>query len=315
VFSDATTGSALFATGSSDNLNGVIGGFQGGYNWMASNWLVASLEADIQLSTQNTTPTYVCPGAVCNPLIGDAAPMAAGLDRAQKLDWFATVRGRLGATVTPNSMMYLTGGLALAEIRTAGTLSGSNLSFDENGNPVVTPVGVNFYDHRTKAGWTVGAGIEAHLGGNVTGKVEYLYLDFGRISTAATNPLNATPVTVNLDSRVTDHIVRVGLNYKFDPAAAPIVSKELALDKGPMLTASHRDFVAAGGLMSYGGNIGIGYHGAGIYIARILKGAKPADLPVQQATKVELVLNLKTAKALGLTFPLPLLGRADEVIE
>jgi outer membrane immunogenic protein len=157
------------------------------------------------------------------------------------LDWFATVRGRLGATVAPNSMMYLTGGLALAEIKTAGTLSGSNLSFDENGNPVVTPVGVNFYDHRTRAGWTAGAGIEAHLGGNVTGKVEYLYLDFGRVSTAATNPLNATPVTVNLDSRVTDHIVRVGINYKFDPLAtvsdAPLAANGLALDKPPILTA------------------------------------------------------------------------------
>jgi iron complex outermembrane recepter protein len=241
VFSDATAGSALFATGSSDNLNGVIAGFQGGYNWMASNWLVAGLEADIQLSTQNTTPTYVCPGAVCNPLIGDAAPVTASLDRAQKLDWFATVRGRLGATVTPNSMMYLTGGLALAEIKTAGTLSGSNLSFDENGNPIVTPIGVNFYDHRTKAGWTAGAGIEARLGGNVTGKVEYLYLDFGRVATAATNPLNATPVTVNLDSRVTDHIVRVGINYKFDPLAtvydAPLAAKGLALDKAPILAA------------------------------------------------------------------------------
>src|SRR4029453_7354507 len=113
--------------------------------------------------------------------------------------------------------------------------------FDENGNQIVTPVGVNFYDHRTKAGWTAGAGIEAHLGGNVTGKGEYLYLDFGRRATAATNPLNATPVTVNLDSRVRDHIVRVGINYKFDPLAtvydAPLAAKGLAVGKAPILTA------------------------------------------------------------------------------
>jgi putative ABC transport system substrate-binding protein len=90
---------------------------------------------------------------------------------------------------------------------------------------------------------------------------------------------------------------------------------ELAARYAMPAVFENRSFAAAGGLASYGSNALDSYRLTGVYVARILKGEKPADLPVQQGTKLELFINAKSAKALGITVPLPLSGRADEVIE
>jgi putative ABC transport system substrate-binding protein len=89
----------------------------------------------------------------------------------------------------------------------------------------------------------------------------------------------------------------------------------LALRHGVPTICQYREFAEAGGLMSYGGSITDGLRLVGNYAGRILKGEKPSDLPVQQSTRIELIVNLNTAKALGITVPLTLRGRADEVIE
>jgi len=89
----------------------------------------------------------------------------------------------------------------------------------------------------------------------------------------------------------------------------------LALRHAVPAISQFREFAAAGGLMTYGGSLTDMHRQVGVYTGRILKGQKPADLPVQLTTKVELIINMKTVKALGLTVPLTLLGRADEVVE
>jgi len=105
----------------------------------------------------------------------------------------------------------------------------------------------------------------------------------------------------------------IGTDPLFTSRAQKLAAQSLR-SKMPSIY-QYREFVDAGGLMSYGGSITDSYHHAGAYVGRILKGEKPADLPVQLSTKVEFFLNLKSAKQLGLSVPLSLTGRADEVIE
>jgi putative tryptophan/tyrosine transport system substrate-binding protein len=123
----------------------------------------------------------------------------------------------------------------------------------------------------------------------------------------ASTPADFDPVFAKLrDSGIIQDVLFGG--------AAEQLAKLAVRYKIPGIYAQ-REFAAAGGLMSYGTNQYDAYRQAGLYAGRIVKGERPSDLPVIQAAKFDLVINLKTAKALGLTMPLPLLGRADEVIE
>jgi putative ABC transport system substrate-binding protein len=156
-----------------------------------------------------------------------------------------------------------------------------------------------------------------------------------------TNPALAEPQSRDLQKAARAiglqlHIVQASDEHEFDMVLASAVqigagalvigADQLFNSRSEQLAAltirhalpaiyQYREFAAAGGLMSYGASIADEFRLVGIYTGRILKGDKPSDLPVQQATKVELIINLKTARALGITVPLTLRGRADEVIE
>jgi outer membrane immunogenic protein len=199
------SGVLISSSTNSFSLNGVIGGGQVGYNWQNGMW-VGGIEADIQASGQNGSTAFTCSLTGCLPTarvpIVDSATVAFN----QSLDWFGTVRGRLGVTVTPTVLLYVTGGLAYGGISMDGTLAG----FNGNGAAVST----NFSKSFTKAGWVVGAGLEAWLGGNWTGKIEYLYIDLGTISGSATLLTSSPALLFIYSSRITDNILRVGLNLK-----------------------------------------------------------------------------------------------------
>jgi putative ABC transport system substrate-binding protein len=156
-----------------------------------------------------------------------------------------------------------------------------------------------------------------------------------------TNPVFAESETTELQAAAGAHAVRllfVNASHpsEFETAFADLVRQraDALLVSGDGFLHTHRDeivtlverhavpaiysmreYATAGGLMSYGTNYPNAWRQAGVYTGRILKGERPANLPMQQVTKIELVINLKTAKALGVAFPLSLLGRADEAIE
>ena len=200
------------------NLNGGVAGAQIGANWQSGIWVIGG-EADIQWSGQKGSALFTCAataiGGPCLPGLTFLPPGATGSTLAfdQKLQWFGTVRARLGVTPAPTVLLYVTGGLAYGEIKTDGTFS----SF----TPAGVAVSSVFSQSTTKTGWTVGGGIEGRLSGNWTGKIEYLYMDLGTVSGTVVN----TPALIgaNWSSRITDNIVRVGVNYKFGPY--PVVAK------------------------------------------------------------------------------------------
>jgi len=156
-----------------------------------------------------------------------------------------------------------------------------------------------------------------------------------------TNPTNAETLSRDLQAAARTlglqlHVLHASTEHDFDAVFASLPrlrAGALVIGSDPFfnsrseqlvaLASRHamptmypfREYAMAGGLISYGNSFADAHREVGVYTGRILKGEKPADLPIQQSVKAELVINLKTAKALGLTIPLPLIGRADEVIE
>jgi putative tryptophan/tyrosine transport system substrate-binding protein len=155
-------------------------------------------------------------------------------------------------------------------------------------------------------------------------------------NSAAAEPVSRTVQAAARTLGINLHVLHASSEREFDAvfatatrlqAAGLVIGSDIffnsQIDKIADLAVRHRlpvvyqlrEFAAAGGLLSYGSSVIEGYRQCGAYTGRILKGERPADLPVQQTTKVELYINLKTAKTLGITIPLPLSGRADELIE
>jgi len=167
-----------------------------------------------------------------------------------------------------------------------------------------------------------------------TARVIALLVDPNNVAIAETNISDAQATARSLGLEL--HVLNASTERDFDTVFAELIrlradglvigasglflarqeqlAKLAARHAVPAVFAT-REFVAAGGLMSYGGSVADSYRQVGVYTGRILKGEKPAELPVQQATNVEFYINLKTAKALGLNVPNTLIGRADEVIE
>jgi outer membrane immunogenic protein len=194
------------------DVDGFIGGGQLGYNWQVDRSWVLGIETDFQGSTEKGSAT-ACSVATC-------AAGSAFLTVEQKLEWFGTLRGRVGWLATDRIMLYGTAGLAYGHLKT-------NFAAGLNGIGTAAALGSS----STQVGWTAGAGVEGAIDRNWTVKLEYLYVDLGEYgngSTSATfvtnqlntpllgqNTVTTTTFTNALSTRFTDHILRAGINYRF----------------------------------------------------------------------------------------------------
>jgi outer membrane protein W/opacity protein-like surface antigen len=214
------------------DLHGVVGGGQVGYNYQFSPWLVFGLEADIQATNAESN------GRTAIGLLDGAGPHMQSAISTKSVDWFGTVRGRVGFTLPsmPNLMVYGTGGFAYGQVV-------HNTSFGDNFLAYPPSAYGHGYSDSTKTGWTAGGGIEWSPSQFPAWslKAEYLYVDLG--STNATSvPLNGgygvgAPVFAATQSSPTRmHIARVGLNWHFDPFAptSPVTADGLPSTKGPL---------------------------------------------------------------------------------
>jgi outer membrane immunogenic protein len=209
TYTGTGTGFVPFTT--SRAMDGVLGGGQIGYNWQFNTNWVLGVEADIQGTGQSGTTSF--PGVTTTLGVPGVAvtTIASTGSLKQSLPWFGTLRGRFGVNPTPTSLLYVTGGLAFGEIDSTASFT----------TTVSTPGGTasasaSSSSNVTRAGWTVGGGIEGVITGAWTAKLEYLYMDFGTFNNAFVGTPVGAYTTLAANSHVTDNIVRVGVDYHFN---------------------------------------------------------------------------------------------------
>jgi outer membrane immunogenic protein len=209
---------------------GAIAGLQAGYNWQTTRNWVFGLETDFQWSGQKDSITRS--GSLDFSEIDEAGRFSGSATGTlhSKLSWFGTARARVGYVpdANPGLLLYVTGGLAYGRVKTSfegsanGSYFGQTCSNTEGGCDFTA--GMAFSAAKTKVGGTVGAGIEGDLGNLWSWKVEYLYVDLGKVS--GTVPVVATVCQTSCESitgsatysnKMTDNIVRVGINRRFGP--------------------------------------------------------------------------------------------------
>jgi outer membrane immunogenic protein len=214
------------------SVDGGIAGGQIGYNWQVDRKWVLGLEGDLQWSGERSSTflSLVGPRYNSNGIgipVGPAGPdfnsiITQTANLAHDLRWFATFRGRAGVLVDPQTLLYATGGLAVGEFRYSAQTTTSIQVFGPGGagvipaGPPLVFAGAAASSSDTRVGWTVGAGVERKFSPNWSGKLEYLYMDFGS-KTYFSGTLNQASVSFR------DHVARAGINYQF--TAGPVVAK------------------------------------------------------------------------------------------